>query len=98
MNIEIEETDFHGTRSKCCGDDSYPTLSIEKVHEKMKNRAESMPCEDVCVYCVSCIKAMHIGGKTPRHLMDLLLEEMTEPQVYDTEEWHQQLQEYIDRH
>ncbi len=98
MNIEIEETEFHGSRSKCCGDDFYPALPIEIVHEKMKNRAESMPCEDVCVYCVSCIKAMHIGGKTPRHLMDLLLEETTEPQIYDTEEWHQQLQEYIDRH
>jgi len=98
MNIEIVETEFHGTRSKCCGDDFYPALSVEAVHEKMKERADSMPCEDVCVYCVSCIKSMHIGGKTPRHLMDLLLEETTEAQIYDTEEWHQQLQEYIDRH
>lgn len=98
MNIEIVETEFYGTRSKCCGDDLYPTLSVETVHEKIKERADSTPCEDVCVYCVSCIKAMHIGGKTPRHLMDLLLGETTEAQNYDTEEWHQQLQEYIDRH
>jgi len=98
MNVEIVETEFHGTHSICCGDDLYPTLSLDKVNEKMRERAESMPCEDVCVYCVSCIKAMHIGGKTPRHLMDMLLGETTEAQIYDTEEWHKQLQKYIDIH
>ncbi|MBK5246137.1 MAG: (Fe-S)-binding protein [Peptostreptococcaceae bacterium] len=98
MNIEVVETEFHGSRSICCGDDLYPALPVETVHKKMKERAESMPCEDVCVYCVSCIKSMHIGGKTPRHLMDLLLGETTEAQIYETEEWHIQLQEYIDRH
>ena len=73
INIEIIETEFHGSRSKCCGDDFYPTLPVEKIHEKMRERAAEMPCEDVCAYCVSCIEAMHIGGKAPRHLMDLLL-------------------------
>ena len=64
----------------------------------MKKRAEFMPCEDVCVYCVSCIKSVHIGGKTPRHLVDLLMHEATYPQTYDTVKWHEQLQEYIDCH
>lgn len=98
MNISIVEAKFHGTHSKCCGDDFYPALPVGKIHEKMRERASEMPCEDVCVYCVSCIKAMHIGGKAPRHLLDLLLGQTTEPQVYDTEAWHQQLQEYIDLH
>jgi Fe-S oxidoreductase len=98
MNIDVVETKFFGTKSICCGDVFYPTLPVEKVHEKMKERADSMPCNDVCVYCISCIKAIHIGGKKPRHLIDLLLSEATEPQIYDTIQWHQQLQEYIDKH
>lgn len=98
MNIEVVETEYHGTRSICCGDDLYPKLPLETVHEKMKERAASMPCAEVCVYCVSCIKSMHIGGKQARHLVDLLLGETTEAQEYDTVKWHAQLQEYIDRH
>jgi hypothetical protein len=41
---------------------------------------------------------MSIGGKKPRHIGDLLLGEETFPQVYDTEEWHRQLNEYIAEH
>ncbi|MFV0402283.1 MAG: (Fe-S)-binding protein [Oscillospiraceae bacterium] len=98
MNIEVVETNYHGTRSICCGDDFYPALPVEKVQERMRLRAGSMPCEDVVVYCVSCIKAMFIGGKMPRHMVDLLFGENTAPKVYDTVEWHRQLQAYIDVH
>jgi Fe-S oxidoreductase len=98
MNIEVVETKFHGMKSICCGDDFYSKIPIEKVHQKMKERADSMPCKDVCVYCVSCIKSMYIGGKEPRHLMDLLMGETTEPRVHDTVDWHSQLQDYIDKH
>ncbi len=98
MNIQVVEAEFYGTRSICCGDDLYQKVPLEKVHEHMKMRAESMPCNDVCVYCVSCIKSMHNGGKTPRHLIDLLMNETTEPQIYDTVKWHEQLQDYIDKH
>jgi Fe-S oxidoreductase len=98
MSIDIVETKFHGTRSVCCGDDFYPQLPVKQVHQQMKKRAASMPCDDVCVYCVSCIKSMYIGGKTPRHLIDLLMGETTEPQIYDTVQWHKQLQDYIDKH
>ena len=38
-----------------------------------------MPAEDVVVYCVSCAKAMFIGGKRPRYLVDLLFGEATVP-------------------
>ena len=98
MNIDIVETKYNGTNSICCGDDFYPKLPIEQIHQKMKDRAEAMPCDEVCVYCISCIKSMYIGGKTPRHLMDLLMGETTEPQIYDTVQWHEQLQDYIDKH
>lgn len=98
MNIKFVETEFNGTHSVCCGDDFYPKLPIEQVHLQMKKRADSMPCDEVCVYCVSCIKSIFIGGKTPRHLMDLIMGETTEPQIYDTVHWHKQLQDYIDEH
>lgn len=98
MNIDVVETAFSGTRSICCGDDFYMKMPIEKVHEQMKKRADSMPCSEVCVYCVSCIKSMYIGGKTPRYLIDLLMREATEPQIYDTVQWHNQLQDYIYAH
>ncbi len=98
MNIEVVETEFFGTRSICCGDDFYPILPVEQVYQRMKKRADMMPCDDVCVYCVSCIKSMHIGGKRPRHLIDLLMGETTEPQIYDTVQWHNQLQDYIEAH
>ena len=98
MNIKIVEAEHHGIHSICCGDNLYPTLPIKEVNEWMKNRAQSMPCNDVCVYCVSCIKSMYIGGKKPRYILDLLFKEDTQPQVYDTVEWHKQLQEYIDKH
>lgn len=98
MNIKLVETQHNETRSICCGDNFYPALPLQQVHERMKNRAASMPCEDVVVYCVSCIKSMFIGGKTPRHMVDLLFNENTSPGIYDTVEWHKQLQFYIDAH
>ena len=98
MNIRIIETERHGTQSVCCGDDFYPAYPLEEVHAKMKSRAASMPCETVAVYCVSCIKAMYIGDKSPRYMIDLLFNEATRPGIYDTVEWHKQLQAYIDTH
>lgn len=98
MNIDIIEPEFSGTRSVCCGDGLYPDVPIAKVRRHMKKRADSMPCNEVCVYCVSCIKSMYIGGKSPKYLVDLLMGEDTEPQVYDTVQWHKQLDDYIEKH
>jgi Fe-S oxidoreductase len=98
MNIDLVETEFNGTKSVCCGDSFYGEIPIEKVHERMKARADSMPCENVVVYCVSCIKAMDAGGKKPRHLVDLLFGEETIPQTVDVIEWHNQVNAYIDAH
>lgn len=98
MHIEVVETAAHGTKSVCCGDSLYPACSMKQIHEAMKKRADSMPCEDVAVYCVSCIKAVEIGGKTPRHLVDLLFGEETQPQETDLRKWHDTLEAYIDTH
>lgn len=98
MNLRVVETAHHGTRSICCGDDFYPALPLEQVHARMQARAAAMPCQAVAVYCVSCIKSMHIGGRQPRYMVDLLFGQPTDPQVYDTVLWHEQLQAYIDTH
>ena len=57
-----------------------------------------MPCQDVAVYCVTCIKAMSFGGRTPRYILDLLFNEETVPGFYDTVQWSEELQTYIDAH
>lgn len=98
MNLKIMEAEQNGTNSVCCGDSLYPSCSMEKIHEAMKKRADSMPCPRVAVYCVSCIKAMKIGGKTPHHVADLLLGQGTDPQDCDIRRWHDELDAYIEAH
>ncbi|MDL2211356.1 hypothetical protein LJB88_00555 [Erysipelotrichaceae bacterium OttesenSCG-928-M19] len=95
MNVKVIENEFSKDKSICCGDNLYPHVSVAKAQEHMKKRAQSMPCENVCVYCVSCIKSMHIGGKTPLYLLDLIFLEQTIIGVYETEEWHDLVNEYI---
>ncbi|ABX41351.1 (Fe-S)-binding protein [Lachnoclostridium phytofermentans] len=98
MGIEVVESQFNGTNSICCGDNFYNRIPLEEVHKFQKNRAAQMPCQDVAVYCVSCIKSMTIGGKTARYMVDLLLGEETEPQEIDLVKYHDTLQTYIDSH
>lgn len=98
MNIEIIESEYSGTKSICCGDNFYPQLSIEKVTELQKKRASQMSCQDVVVYCVSCIKSMTIGGKAPHHMVDLVLNEETEAQETRIDVYHNALNQYIHEH
>ena len=57
-----------------------------------------MPCQEVAVYCVSCIKSMAVGGKTPRYLVDLLLGEATDPQETDLVKYHDAIEANIETH
>lgn len=98
MNIIIMDSQYSGTKSICCGDNFYPQLSIEKVTELQKKRANQMPCQEVVVYCVSCIKSMAIGGKTPYHMLDLVLNEDTEPGETRIDVYHDALNQYINEH
>lgn len=98
MNIRVREAEKNGANAVCCGDSLYPSCSVERIHAAMKARADSMPCEKVVVYCVSCIKAMRIGGKTPCHLTDLLLGRPTDPQDCDILRWHAELDACIAAH
>ena len=98
MNIEVIESKNTRTKAICCGDSFYPTLPVELVKEHMKKRADEMPCDNVVVYCVSCIKSMHIGGKKPRYIVDLLFNEETEIGTFEPAKWHDELQKFIDEH
>jgi Fe-S oxidoreductase len=98
MKIKVVDSPWSGTKSICCGDNFYPRLPADRVIELQKKRAAQMPCQDVVVYCVSCIKSMAVGGKTPHHMADLVLNEGTEPQETSLDVYHDALRSYIEAH
>lgn len=98
MHIQIIEPENTGTKSLCCGDSFYGKIPVDHVKEKMKKRARNMPCDYVVVYCISCIKSMYIGGKKPRHILDLLFNMPTTIGTYEPDAWHKELNQYIEAH
>ena len=98
MEIQVIESEFAGTESICCGDEFYEKVPLPEVTLYQKKRAAQMPAQQVVVYCVSCIKSMAIGGKTPRHILDLVLGQSTDPKGLDITDYHDELQRYIDQH
>lgn len=98
MNIKVIENENSQTKSICCGDSSYGKIPNEKIEQAMKTRAQSMPCDEVVVYCISCRNSMIIGGKKPRYLLDLLFNEPTLSHKIDLDLWHQEINEFIKEH
>ena len=98
MNLRIIETPACREKSVCCGDSLYDAAPLEKVISHMQKRAASMPCGEVAVYCVSCIKSMAIGGKTPLYLIDLLFDEQTEAGDTDLDRWHAEIDAFMEKH
>lgn len=98
MNISVIEPAKTKRKSTCCGDTFYGNLPTEQVIGKMKAKAVEMPVDDIIVYCVSCSKSMFIGGKRPKYLVDLLFGEDTIPKTSDPDQWHEELDEFIEAH
>ncbi|SKC70263.1 (Fe-S)-binding protein [Maledivibacter halophilus] len=98
MNIKVVEPERTRENGVCCGDSFYGFMSNEKVKHQMKKRADEMPLEDVIVHCVSCVKSMINGGKTPRYLIDLLFNEKTHGGQCEPREWHDILDKFISEH
>lgn len=98
MNFKLIEPENTKENGSCCGDNFYKHIPTPEVLKKMKARASEMPCDDVAVYCVSCIKSIHNGGKNPRHLADLLFSEETVAGETDPDIWHEQLDVFIASH
>lgn len=98
MNIAIEEPRNTRTSGTCCGDTFYGTLAVDRVKELMIRRAGEMPAEDVVVYCVSCCQSMHLGGKRPRYVVDLLFGEESTPRTLEPDAWHAEIDAFIAAH
>ena len=98
MHIEIVEAAQIKEQSVCCGDSFYPHLPVEEIHKRMRRRAQSMPCQDVSVCCISCIKSMTIGGRRPHYLVDLLFGEDTIAGDTDIVRWHEAIDRFIATH
>ena len=98
MRIRAIEPERARERTVCCGDEAWGVLPVDRVKELMRRRAADMPREDVVVHCYSCVKAMHIGGRRPRHLVDLLLGEATPIGEFEPDAWHARIQAFIDAH
>ncbi len=98
MKVKIIEPPLTRTRSTCCGDSFYGEVPKERVQALMKKKASEMPAEEIAVYCVSCSKAMFVGSKKPRYMIDLIFNEETIPMTTDPDEWHRELDRYIESH
>jgi hypothetical protein len=98
MNIRVVEPERTRTQGICCGDSLWSEIPTDDVKKLMAKRAAEMPADDVVVYCVSCAKAMFIGGKRPRYLVDLLFGEETVPGTLDPDGWHKELDDFIRDH
>lgn len=98
MGIGIVESEHSGMKSVCCGDTFYSHIPNEQVTALHKKRAAQMPCEDVVVYCIGCVRAMTAGGKRPLYLPDLVLGRRTEPMTDSLDAYHGAVEDYIARH
>lgn len=98
MNLHVVESGFSREKSICCGDNLYGHVPAERVEQFQRMRAAQMPCRDVVVTCISCIRSMTVGGKQPRYLPDLIFGRGT-PLMHDTlEGYHDSLDAYIAAH
>jgi hypothetical protein len=98
MNITLIEPARTRSEGTCCGDTFYGLIPTSEVKAQMKKRTSEMPVDDIAVYCVSCSKSVFIGGKRPHYLIDLLFNEDTLPKTFEPDNWHKELDMYIDKH
>jgi Fe-S oxidoreductase len=98
MNIRLVEPEKTREKSTCCGDVGWGRVSTIQVKDMMRKKAREMPLDNIVVYCVSCAKAMFIGGRKPRYLVDLLFREDTIPGTIEPDEWHRQIDDYTATH
>lgn len=98
MNISVVEPEKTRQKGTCCGDTFYGKIPAEKVKLQMQDKAGQMPLDDIIVYCVSCAKSMFVGERSPKYLVDLLFAEETIRGTYETDQWHREVDEFVDAH
>jgi hypothetical protein len=90
--------EYYNSEGTCCGDTFYGSLPTPEVKKLMIKRTSEMPVNDVVVYCVSCSKSVFVGGKQPHYMIDLLFSGETIPETLEPDEWHKELDAYINEH
>ena len=98
MGIDVVEPERTRRNQTCCGDIVYGKVLTKQVVEQMKAKAREMPVDDIMVYCVSCIKAMFVGERRPRYMLDLLFAEDTVAQTFEPDAWHAELDAFVESH
>lgn len=98
MNITVIEPERTRRKGVCCGQVYYGKLPVEEAKKRIKMRAEEMPCDDVVVYCATCIHSMSMGGKKPRYILDLLFEEETNVENNNVGLWKEKLEKFRNEH
>ena len=97
MGIVLEESVYTRERGMCCGDSVYSKLPPEDYTAFARRRCGHLPCDEAIVYCVSCVKSINHGGRTPRHLAGLLFGEDNMPiGEADPVAWHLSIRAYKD--
>lgn len=75
MNISLIEPSLTKDESPCCGGCA---KNIETRKQMAFNRCESLPLDDVVLYCIGCVRSFSVTKATPHHMLDLIYNEPTE--------------------
>lgn len=75
MNISLIEPALTRDETPCCGGCA---KSIETRKQMACSRCESLPLDDVVLYCTGCVRSFSVTKATPHHLLDLIYHEPTE--------------------
>lgn len=75
MNLSLIEPSLTKDETPCCGGCA---KSIETKKKMAFNRCESLPLDDVVLYCTGCVRSFSVTKATPHHLLDLIYNEPTE--------------------
>lgn len=75
MNIKLIEPSLTRDETPCCGGSA---KDIETRKQMARKRAESLPLDDVVLYCTGCVRSFSVTGAQAHHLLDLIFQEPTE--------------------
>jgi Fe-S oxidoreductase len=95
MNITVEEPPRTREKSACCGTSVHSKLSAEELMEFSSKRAADFICDDVVVYCASCMYFLKNAGKKTRHLLDLIFQEESAAEPIAPKEWKDKVAKHM---
>ena len=75
MKIDLKEPAYTLDETRCCGGCASDPAARRSM---ARTRAEDFPTDNVVVYCTGCTRSLSVTRVHPRHILDLLYNEMTE--------------------